>query len=94
MHGAVLLDAAECRVLRPCISCGTTRAARRSVNALAPAASPDDSEISRQPDYARLHRAESCCWVAEHEPEIFRRIDKVLLPKDYLRWRLTGRFVS
>ncbi len=29
-------------------------------------------------------------WVQRHEPEIFRQIDKVLLPKDYLRLRMTG----
>lgn len=29
-----------------------------------------------------------------HEPEIFSRVDKVLLPKDYLRLRMTGDFAS
>lgn len=29
-----------------------------------------------------------------HEPEIFKQIDKVLLPKDYLRLRMTGDFAS
>ena len=33
-------------------------------------------------------------WVQRHEPEIFRQIDKVLLPKDYLRLRMTGEFAS
>lgn len=32
--------------------------------------------------------------VQRHEPEIFRQIDKVLLPKDYLRLRMTGEFAS
>ena len=34
--------------------------------------------------------APKLAWVREHEPAIFERIDKVLLPKDYLRLRLTG----
>ena len=29
-------------------------------------------------------------WMREHEPELFAQIDKVLLPKDYIRYRLTG----
>jgi sugar (pentulose or hexulose) kinase len=29
-------------------------------------------------------------WVQRHEPEIFRQVAKVLLPKDYLRFRMTG----
>jgi xylulokinase len=33
-------------------------------------------------------------WVKQHEPDIFAQIDKVLLPKDYLRFRMTGEFAT
>ncbi|EJY54600.1 xylulokinase [Alicyclobacillus hesperidum URH17-3-68] len=33
-------------------------------------------------------------WVRQHEPEHYRRIRRVLLPKDYIRYRLTGEFAS
>jgi xylulokinase len=33
-------------------------------------------------------------WVQRHEPEIFSQVAKVLLPKDYLRLRMTGDFAS
>ena len=33
-------------------------------------------------------------WVARHEPEIFARVAKVLLPKAYVRYRLTGEMVE
>lgn len=33
-------------------------------------------------------------WVAEHEPEALARTAKVMLPHDYLTWRLTGRHVT
>jgi xylulokinase len=33
-------------------------------------------------------------WVQEHEPEIWKRARHILLPKDYLRYRLTGEFAS
>lgn len=90
MHGAVLMDA-QGEVLRPCILWNDTRSA------------PQCEALSRQhPEMMQISgnmimpgfTAPKLRWVAEHEPEIFRRIDKVLLPKDYLRWRLTGRFVS
>lgn len=31
-------------------------------------------------------------WVRKHHPEIFEKIDKVMLPKDYIAWKLTGVF--
>src|ERR1035441_9059202 len=33
-------------------------------------------------------------WVRDHEPHNFARVRKVLLPKDYVRFRLTGEFAS
>jgi xylulokinase len=33
-------------------------------------------------------------WVRDHEPESFARVRKVLLPKDYVRYRLTGEFAT
>lgn len=90
MHGAVLLDEAGC-VLRPCILWNDTRSAAQC-EALREA-HPEMMQISGNmimPGFT----APKLRWLAENEPAIFSRIDKVLLPKDYLRWRLTGRFVS
>lgn len=33
-------------------------------------------------------------WLAEHEPDMFQCIDKVLLPKDYLRFLMSGDFAT
>lgn len=33
-------------------------------------------------------------WLKEHEPENFRRIHKIMLPKDYIQYQLTGTFAS
>jgi xylulokinase len=33
-------------------------------------------------------------WVRDHEPRNFERVRKMLLPKDYVRFRLTGEFAS
>ncbi|MBA0035258.1 xylulokinase [Pantoea sp. BIGb0393] len=90
MHGAVLLDN-QGEVLRPCILWNDTRSAAQC--AALSAQHPEMMQLSGNmimPGFT----APKLRWVAEHEPEIFQRINKVLLPKDYLRWRLTGRFVS
>ena len=49
--------------------------------------------INRQPDDAGI-LPRQLLWVQRHEPEIFKQVDKVLLPKDYLRLRMTGEFAS
>jgi xylulokinase len=33
-------------------------------------------------------------WVGEHEPEVYARIAHILLPKDYVRYRLTGDYAT
>ncbi|WP_044172775.1 xylulokinase [Phytobacter massiliensis] len=90
MHGAVLLDG-EGKVLRPCILWNDTRSAAEC--AMLREQHPEMMAISGNmimPGFT----APKLVWVARHEPEVFSRIAKVLLPKDYLRWRLTGQFVS
>ncbi|WP_336983411.1 MULTISPECIES: xylulokinase [unclassified Cedecea] len=90
MHGAVLLDD-QGKVLRPCILWNDTRSAEQCARLTAE--HPKFLTISGNlvmPGFT----APKLRWVAEHEPEIFSRVDKVLLPKDYLRWRLSGAFVS
>lgn len=36
----------------------------------------------------------SLCWVKQYEPETYRKIWKVMLPKDYLKFRLSGRITT
>ncbi len=90
MHGAVLLDN-EGNVLRPCILWNDTRSATECT--WLSEHHPEMMAISGNmimPGFT----APKLVWVARHEPAIFSRVAKVLLPKDYLRWRLTGEFVS
>jgi len=92
MHGLVLLDA-HGGVLRPCILWNDQRTA------------PQCEEITRKIGVAKLleltgnlalpgFTAPKILWVRENDPEVFRRIASVLLPKDYLRYRLTGALAS
>ena len=90
MHGAVLLDEHH-QVLRPAIlwndvrshvECDELTAAVPNLHTLA-------GNLA-MPGFT----APKLLWVAKHEPEVFAATRKVLLPKDYIRFLLTGEFVS
>ena len=86
MHGAVLIDAAD-RVLRPAILWNDGRSQAQC------------AELERREPLTRKitanramagFTAPKLMWVAEHEPAIFERVAKVLLPKDWLVHQLAG----
>ena len=92
MHGLVLLDAAG-EVLRPAILWNDQRTGAQC------------DEIRRRLGKARLIQltgndaltgftAPKILWVREHEPEVYARAAHILLPKDYVRYRLTGQFAT
>lgn len=89
MHGATLLDGAGV-VLRPCLLWNDTRS---HVQAARLDAMPDFRELSGNIVFPGF-TAPKVLWVAENEPDIFKRTAKVLLPKDYLSYWLTGHMVS
>ncbi|WP_299813340.1 xylulokinase [uncultured Jannaschia sp.] len=89
MHGATLLDADD-KVLRPCILWNDTRSA---AEAAALDAAPGIRNITGNIVFPGF-TAPKLLWVEAHEPEIFGRVAKVLLPKDYLRLWLTGGHVG
>src|SRR5256712_3792328 len=90
MHGATLLDAAD-RPLRPAILWNDARSGEECEELVArvPATSAITGNLA-MPGFT----APKLIWVAKHEPEVFVRVATVLLPKDYLRLRLTGDKVS
>lgn len=89
MHGATLIDA-EGAVLRPCMLWNDTRAA---VEAAEMDADPRFRHVTGNIVFPGF-TAPKVDWVRRHEPEIFARIARILLPKDYLRYALTGAHVS
>lgn len=89
MHGATLLDASD-EVLRPCILWNDTRS---HAEAAAMDADPDWRAISGNIVFPGF-TAPKLAWVRAHEPAVFDRVAKVLLPKDYLRLWLTGEHVA
>jgi len=90
MHGAVLLDGGD-HVVRPAILWNDGRA--HAECAMLEAAEPQSRVITgniAMPGFT----APKLLWVQRHEPAAFSRIATVLLPKDYLRLRLTGDHAS
>lgn len=90
MHGAVLLDGTHA-VLRPAILWNDVRSAQECTEMMAALpALPQIAGSLAMPGFT----APKLQWVAKHEPQIFAKVAKVLLPKDYLRLLLTGECIS
>lgn len=90
MHGATLLGARD-ELLRPAILWNDGRSFQQC-GALE-AAAPGLHEIAgnlAMPGFT----APKLLWVREHEPEIFSKVARVLLPKDYVRLLMTGDAAS
>ncbi len=90
MHGLVCLDA-EGRVLRPAILWNDQRTMAECV------------EIEELVGFERLvaltgnralpgFTAPKLLWLRRHEPDVYARIHRIVLPKDYVRLRLTGEW--
>jgi len=90
MHGATLLDK-DSNILRPAILWNDGRSEKEclEIEQLVPN-SRDITGNIMMPGFT----APKLKWIQKHEPECFSKVAKVLLPKDYLNFRLTGDFVS
>lgn len=89
-HGAVLLDS-KGEVLRPCILWNDSRAETEC--ALFEMRFPQSRYITGNMAMAGF-TAPKLLWVARHEPEIFARTSHILLPKAWLRYRMTGEMLE
>ena len=92
MHGAVLLDAAGA-VVRPCILWNDQRSARECDDITQAVGTERLLELTGNTPLAGF-TAPKLLWVRKHEPELWARVAKVLLPRDYLNYRLTGVLAS
>ena len=101
MHGAVLLGAkkknargADLVPLRPAILWNDQRAVPQCGD-LEDAAGGREKLIAKTGSPALPgFQAPKALWVREHEPKVWEKTRKLLLPKDYVRYRLTGELVS
>ena len=88
MHGLVVLDA-EDRVLRPAILWNDQRTAAECAEIEARVGLERLIELTGNRALTGF-TAPKLLWLRRHEPDTYARIRHVLLPKDYVRLRLTG----
>jgi xylulokinase len=88
MHGLVVLDS-ELRVLRPAILWNDQRTAAECAEIEQRIGLPQLLELTGNRALTGF-TAPKLLWLRRHEPELYGRIRHVLLPKDYVRLRLTG----
>jgi xylulokinase len=88
MHGAVLLDAAD-EVLRPAIIWCDQRSGEQCRRLTESIGASRLIELTCNPALTGF-TLPKFLWVRDHEPETWQRVRSVLLPKDYVRFRLTG----
>lgn len=88
MHGLVVLDK-EDRVLRPAILWNDGRTAKETDMLNTVIGKEKLSEYTANIAFAGF-TAPKILWMKENEPELFGQIEKIMLPKDYLAYCLTG----
>lgn len=91
MHGLVLVDR-DRRVLRPSIIWCDSRAVETGARAFRDLGEPRC--LDRLLNSPGNFTAAKLKWVQVHEPALFDRIDKMMLPGDYIGMRLTGELCT
>ena len=92
MHGLVILDEND-EVIRPAILWNDGRTQAETDHLNHEIGEDVLAEETGNIAFAGF-TAPKILWVREHEPENFRRIRKIMLPKDYLAYRLSGAFTT
>src|SRR4051795_3634728 len=93
MHGLVALDAAD-RVLRPAILWNDQRTAAECDEIEARLGGREQLVVATGNRAMTGFTAPKLLWMARHEPELHARVAHVMLPKDYVRLRLSGERVT
>lgn len=92
MHGLVMLDK-DGEVLRPAIIWSDQRTAQECAELTAKIGAKRLIDITANPALPGF-TASKILWVQKHEAEIFAHCKKILLPKDYIRFRLSGEYAT
>lgn len=89
MHGAVFLDESD-EVIRPAILWNDQRTSAECAEIDSVVGAERVREITRNPPLTGF-QLPKLLWLRRHEPSAFARVRSVLLPKDYIRFKLTGQ---
>ncbi|MGI6234879.1 MAG: xylulokinase [Christensenellales bacterium] len=92
MHGLVMLDE-QGEVLRPSIIWADQRTGEECDDITRAVGAKRLIEITANPALTGF-TASKIMWVKKHQPEIYDRCHHILLPKDYLRYKLSGDFAT
>src|SRR5439155_25840622 len=93
MHGSVFLDSRG-QVIRPAILWNDQRTSAECAEIEARAGGRARLiELVANPALTGF-TAPKILWLRKHEPRNYERVRQVLLPKDYVRYRLTGEFAT
>jgi xylulokinase len=93
MHGSVFLDAAG-KVIRPALLWNDQRTAAECAEIEARAGGREALVRMVANPALTGFTAPKLLWVRKHEPAAWDRVSQVLLPKDYIRYRLSGTYAS
>lgn len=92
MHGLVALDA-EDRPIRPAILWNDGRTAEETDYLNNVIGREKLSEQTANIAFAGF-TAPKLLWMRRHEPDLFSRIRRIMLPKDYINFKLTGEYAT
>lgn len=92
MHGAVFLDT-DLKVIRPAILWNDARTGQECAEIERIVGKEHLQKITGNPALAGF-QAPKILWLRKHEPENYRKVRAVLLPKDYVRFKLTGELAT
>jgi xylulokinase len=88
MHGAVLLDE-QARVVRPALIWCDVRTEKQSRDLTAKIGAARLIQLTCNPALTNFTLTK-CLWVRENEPANWSKVRSLMLPKDYVRFELTG----
>jgi xylulokinase len=92
MHGSVFLDASDA-VIRPALLWNDQRTGRQCGEITQAVGAERLIQLAGNPALTGF-QAPKVLWLRDEEPENFARLSRVLLPKDYVRLRLTGEYAT
>src|SRR5437762_3295807 len=94
MHGSVFLPDASTKPLRPALLWNDKRTAKQCDEITAKAGGREALiDLVANPALTGF-TAPKILWVRENEPKVYEKTKHILLPKDYIRFRMTGEYAT
>ncbi|MGI9049267.1 MAG: xylulokinase [Rubrobacteraceae bacterium] len=92
MHGSVFLDSSD-EVIRPALLWNDQRTQEQCARITAAVGKERLVQISGNPALTGF-QAPKVLWLRDNEPDLYEKTSRILLPKDYIRLKLTGEYAT